>query len=243
LPRHQTAARIEALAPDPGGRFLEIGAGLGTAARDLARRYDAAEVVATDLTTEFLEELDEPNLTVLRHDVTTDPFPDAGFDLIHARWVLTNLPDRREVLQRLVRWLAPGGWLLLEDGAAFAVGSSPHAAYRRTALACLAAAQRRLGVDGRGEWARRYPAQLAEAGLVDCGTTGDWPGFRGGEPWPMFWRSSFERVLPEVLAAGDLDEDEAAAALAALADPGFHDMGITTVAAWGRRRTPGGIDG
>jgi SAM-dependent methyltransferase len=230
-----TAARIEALAPKPDGRYLEIGAGLGTTARHLARRYRTAEVVATDVTTEFLDELDEPNLTVLRHDVTTDAFPDAGFDLIHARWVLTNLRDRQEVLRRVVRWLAPGGWLLLEDGVSFPVDSSPHAAFRRTTLACLAAAQRRLGVDGRGEWARRYPAQLVEAALVDCGTAGDWPGFRGGEPWPMFWRSSFERVLPEVLAAGALDEGEAAAALAALADPAFHDMGITTVAAWGRR--------
>jgi hypothetical protein len=65
------------------------------------------------------------------------------------------------------------GWLLLEDGVSFPVGSSPHAAFRRTTLACLAAAQRRPGVDGRGEWARRYPAQLVEADLVDCGTAGD----------------------------------------------------------------------
>ncbi|MBO2453438.1 class I SAM-dependent methyltransferase [Actinomadura barringtoniae] len=231
----QTAARIRALAPKPDGRFLEIGAGLGTTARDLARSYRTAQVLATDLATEFLEELDEPNLTVLQHDVTTDDFPEAGFDLIHARWVLTNLREREEVLRRVVRWLAPGGWLLLEDGVGFAVDSSPHAGYRRTTLACVAAVQQRIGVDGRGEWGRRYPAQLVEAGLVDCGSTGDWPGFRGGEPWPMFWRTSFERVLPDVLAAGDLSEAEAAAGMAALADPAFQDMGITTVAAWGRR--------
>lgn len=230
-----TEARIAALAPRPGGRYLELGAGLGTTARLLARRDRTAEVVATDVTTEFLDELDEPNLTALRHDLTTDGFPEASFDLIHARWVLTNLRDRGAILPRIVRWLAPGGLLLLEDGAAFPVESSPHPAFRKTTLACLAAAERRLGVDGRGAWARRYPAQLREAGLVDCGSDGNWPGFRGGEAWPAFWRLSFERVLPDALATGDLSEDEAAAGLAALADPAFHDMGITTVAAWGRR--------
>jgi hypothetical protein len=51
----------------------------------------------------------------------------------------------------------------------------------------------------------------------------------------MFWRQSFERVLPDALATGDLDQDEAITGLAALTDPTFHDMGITTVAAWGRR--------
>lgn len=228
-----TAPRIEALDPKSGGRYLELGAGLGTTARWLARRYRTAQVVATDVTTAFLEELSEPNLTVLRHDLTTDGFPEATFDLIHARWVLTNLRERDAILRRVVRWLAPGGWLLLEDGADFPVHSSPHSAYRKTTLACLEAARRRLGIDGH--WARRYPAQLIDAALIDCGATGNWPGFRGGEPWPMFWRRSFERVLSDALATGDLDQDEANTGLAALTDPAFHDMGITTVAAWGRR--------
>ncbi|HZM84459.1 MAG TPA: class I SAM-dependent methyltransferase [Candidatus Limnocylindrales bacterium] len=39
----------------------------------------------------------------------------AAFDVIHARAVLTHLPERDEVLARLVAALRPGGWLLIED--------------------------------------------------------------------------------------------------------------------------------
>lgn len=227
----QTRRRLRALRPKPNGRFLELGAGLGTIASWLAGTYPAAEVVATDLSTAFMSELTEPNLTVLRHDLTIDNFPPRSFDLIHLRWVLSNLRDREAHLRRIVSWLAPGGVLLVEEGTDFALDSSRHDAYRRTVKACLAAANRRFGADG--SWTRRFPEPLAALGLRDCRSDGNWPGFSGGQPWPTFWRASFERVLPDALAAGDVTEQEATAGLAALMDPNFHDFGVTTIAAWG----------
>lgn len=229
-----TVPRLRALHPKRDGRFLDIGAGLGTVARWLAQEYRDAQVVATDVSTDFLRDLTEPNLTVLRHDLTVDDFPPASFDLIHTRWVLSNLREPVALLRRIVAWLAPGGWLLVEEGTDFAVTGSPHDALRRTTIACLRAANRRFGADGR--WTRELPTHLAELGLEDCGSNGNWPGFTGGQPWPAFWRLSFERVLPDVLATGELTEQQARIGLAALADPGFHDFGITTIAAWGRRR-------
>ncbi|WP_163511452.1 class I SAM-dependent methyltransferase [Fodinicola acaciae] len=230
-----TEQRIRALRPKPGGRFLELGAGLGTVARWLARTYPSAQVVATDVSTAFLSECREPNLLVLRHDLTTDGFRAASFDLIHLRWVLSNLSDGARHLRRIASWLAPGGVLLVEEASDFALASTRHEAYRRTATACLAAARRRFGADGA--WTRTFPEPLVAAGLRDCGSDGNWPGFTGGEPWPTFWRVSFQRVLPDALAAGDITEPEATAGLAALADPRVHDLGITTVAAWGRAAT------
>jgi trans-aconitate methyltransferase len=41
--------------------------------------------------------------------------PEGGFDLIHARLVLNWLPERLSVLDKLVKALKPGGWLLIED--------------------------------------------------------------------------------------------------------------------------------
>jgi trans-aconitate methyltransferase len=52
---------------------------------------------------------------VVRHDVTTDAIPSARYDLIHARLVLSHLPQRGDVMQRLVQALRPGGWLVIED--------------------------------------------------------------------------------------------------------------------------------
>jgi SAM-dependent methyltransferase len=234
-----TTRRLQALRPKPDGRFLELGAGLGTIAQWLARTHPGAEVVATDISTAFLRELTEPNLTALQHDLTTDDFPCGTFDLIHLRWVLSNLRGPETLLARITPWLAPGGWLLVEEATDLAVASSPHDAFRCTTYACLHAARRRFGADGH--WTRELPAHLAGLGLRDCGSDGNWPGFTGGEPWPTFWRLSFERVLPDVIVAGDLTEEEARTGLAALTDPTFHDFGITTIAAWGRRAASPGV--
>ena len=49
------------------------------------------------------------------HDVVQDDAPGDQFDLVHARLVLTHLPDRHEALARMVGSLRSGGWLLIED--------------------------------------------------------------------------------------------------------------------------------
>src|SRR5580704_15044729 len=111
-----TMRRIKALDLAPGARCLEVGGGRGSIARWLCEYAGpAGRVTATDLETGFLSELPLPNLEVLRHDVTSDEFPDRSFDLVHVRAVLMHIPERMAVLRRLVSWLAPGGWLLAED--------------------------------------------------------------------------------------------------------------------------------
>jgi ubiquinone/menaquinone biosynthesis C-methylase UbiE len=111
-----TVRRIKTLELAPGARCLEVGGGLGSMARWLCEYVGpAGRVTATDLDTGFLSELSLPNLEVLRHDVTSDEFPDGSFDLVHVRAVLMHIPDRMAVLRRMVSWLAPGGWLLAED--------------------------------------------------------------------------------------------------------------------------------
>ncbi|MGH3674064.1 MAG: hypothetical protein ACRDSH_26070 [Pseudonocardiaceae bacterium] len=52
------------------------------------------QVVATDVGTTFLDRLTAPNLQVMQHNVVSDDFPPGAFDLIHARWLLVNLPER-----------------------------------------------------------------------------------------------------------------------------------------------------
>jgi len=121
-----------------GWRCLEVGAGAGSVASWMARRVvgrnpagRSGHVTATDIDTRFLRELSDPNLTVLEHDVTADEFPQESFDLIHACFVLEHLPAREQVLDKMVRWLAPGGTLVLEAIAGFPVDSSPNPAFRQ----------------------------------------------------------------------------------------------------------------
>lgn len=107
--------------------------------------------------------------------MVTESFPPGSFDLIHARWVLVNLPQREEVLAKAVTWLAPGGWLVLEDLDTFPVDSSPHPALRRFSDAFEKFLADSHGADYRWAW-RRPPAALAEAGLLSKPTMPQvWP--------------------------------------------------------------------
>jgi ubiquinone/menaquinone biosynthesis C-methylase UbiE len=108
-----TKRRIGLLGLAPDVRCLEIGGGRGSIARWLCQDVaPQGQVTATDLETGFLSELPLPNLTVLRHDVRTDDFPEGSFELVHVRAVLMHIPERMATLRRMVSWLAPGAWRL-----------------------------------------------------------------------------------------------------------------------------------
>src|SRR5580704_5981809 len=94
----------------------EIGAGAGSIARWLAERVGpTGSVLATDIDPRFIPASQMGQLEVVRHDVTTDAIPAARYDLIHARLVLSHLPQRLDALVRLSQALRPGGWLVIED--------------------------------------------------------------------------------------------------------------------------------
>jgi SAM-dependent methyltransferase len=62
---------------------------------------------------------------VRRHDIATDPLPEAAFDLVHARLVLGHLPEREKALGHMVAALNPRGWLLVEDFDALSIRPDP----------------------------------------------------------------------------------------------------------------------
>jgi SAM-dependent methyltransferase len=70
--------------------------------------------VASDIDTAWMP-ADGAAFEVLRHDVGDEQPPAGAFDLVHARLLLTHVPQRIEALTSMVRALRPGGWLLVED--------------------------------------------------------------------------------------------------------------------------------
>src|SRR5947209_6431180 len=85
-----------------GWRCADLGPGTGSVAPLLAGSVGAAgHVLAVDTDTRFLEPLADATLGVRKQDITVEPLPAGGFDLVHARLLLEHLPARDDVLPAL----------------------------------------------------------------------------------------------------------------------------------------------
>lgn len=195
----------------PGWRCLEIGAGGGAVARWLAEQVGPdGRVTATDLDTRWLKQLQVPNLTVLRHDVTRDRLPSLMYDLIHCRLVLTHLPAPEAVIDRLIRSLRPRGWLVLEefdtgylDGACHRPRTEGEHRANRIRDAFTQLIEKRGGDLGLPS---RLPALLADRGFEAVEIRGS---FESGAGVRLLERANLDQVRDELIANGitraDLD--------------------------------------
>ena len=199
-----TIRRIERLGLVSGARSLEIGAGRGSIARWLCGHVGpGGRVTATDLETDFLAELSLPNLEVLRHDVRIDEFPERTFDLIHARTVLMHLPERMATLRRMVSWLAPGGWLLVEDadfGMWMGDADPIWAAHPR--------AWHEAFPNGFLSQGRAILRQIHRLGLERIGADAGLDIVQSGTPLCELYRLSIAATLTPAVAAGALTAED-----------------------------------
>lgn len=225
-------AALDRVAVPSDGQVLELGAGAGSIARRLAREVPDGRVVATDTDTAFLP-TDVRNLQPLRHDVRRDDFPDAAFDLIHARALFEHLPDAEAALARVTRWLKPGGVLMVEEIDGSPGSTGPHPELRRTGHAIARALDLEVGTDhGLG---RRMPTVLAELGLTDVEARYEAVPIGDGGAGEQFLRSTLRQLGPAIVAHGLLTEEDIDAFHAWLATPGVIDVALLLTCAWGTR--------
>ncbi|MFC7646894.1 class I SAM-dependent methyltransferase [Streptosporangium lutulentum] len=146
-----------------------MGAGGGSVALWLAERVaPTGSVLATDIKPGLIPR--RPGLTVAQHDIVNDPLPESAFDLIHARLVLSHLPRRRQVLERLRTVLRPGGWLQIDEIDITHWVAPPTLGPRVRDLygAYVAAMTRVLSAAGSDPtWGRSAARDMKEAGLVE----------------------------------------------------------------------------
>ena len=231
-----TIAHLERTGVAEGWRCLEVGAGAGSIAAWLARRAGAANVVATELYPQYLMSVAELGVRVVRHDVTRDPPVGADFDLIHARLLQEHLRSRDEVVARLSSWLAPGGWLVLED-VAFVPEIAVRPALRRLEEKWLELAAGTVGSDLT--WARTFPLPLERAGLTETAAEISSPVLRGGSAAAIAFEASVRVGVPALLAAGAITSEELDEVYAMCADPAVVDWSYQVLVAWGRRPAGG----
>jgi protein-L-isoaspartate O-methyltransferase len=229
-----TLRRLTKLGIAEGWRCLEVGAGNGSVAAWLAER--GADVVATDIKPQHVRP--HPGVTVLRHDVSTEELPPGPFHLIHARLLLAHLPQRCDVLFRMVERLAPGGALVIEEWGAVGAASVLYASdpdagtlfdRYQTALVQLLKAQ---GNDGG--WALRVPTVMVEAGLANVDTELSARSWRGGSAGCMLPVAVARELRDQLVAVGVAPSDLDSLA-GVLADPATLLAGNLTVSTCGRQ--------
>jgi ubiquinone/menaquinone biosynthesis C-methylase UbiE len=124
----EVTAWIRRLAADPPpGRILDLGSGTGTGAFALLERFEAADVIALDVSAEMLHRLSRQARTLgvadrirtVQADLDTAwPAIDA-VDLVWASRSLHHMADPDRVLAGVFATLRPGGLLVVAEIASF----------------------------------------------------------------------------------------------------------------------------
>jgi ubiquinone/menaquinone biosynthesis C-methylase UbiE len=217
-----------------GAAALEVGAGGGSIVEWLADELGAdGHVLATDLDTRFFDRLASDVVEVRRADVLADELPENAFDVVHTRLVLEHLPARDAALDRMVRALKPGGWLVVEDYDWTSFGFDPDGEVETRAANAVVALMTQAGFDAA--FGRRVVSALAARGLEDVAGEGRALVIDSGHPGSAFFTLSFAQLAPATVQAGLLTDDEVTTMRARLQAGDWHIFTPTMVAAIGRK--------
>ncbi|MFE5858729.1 class I SAM-dependent methyltransferase [Streptomyces sp. NPDC056500] len=209
-----------------GWRCWEVGAGDGSVARWLAARVGTSgHVVASDIKPHHVPS--HPRIEAIRHDLTSDPWPEPKFDLIHARLVLMHLADKEAIAARLAAHLRPGGALVLTDWycgcADQSMIKSPVDEYTTRIFQDYHDGVHKLaGQTGMDfDWASRTPDVLSAAGHRDI-TVRDYqaPG-EGGKPTALLARLHTSMLESFLLSETNLTATDLAVIRETLLNPEF----------------------
>ncbi|MER7395020.1 methyltransferase domain-containing protein [Streptomyces sp. NPDC000151] len=213
-------------------RCLELGAGAGSIAYWLAERVPDGSVLAVDIDPRFIDAGRAPGLEVRGSDITTDDFPPGSFDLIHARALFMHLPRREEMVERAMKWLAPGGWLVLEDVHFLPAADSPYPVWQQVHGAYLEA------LAGQGidlAWARRIPARLAAAGCDAVGLSVTPGGLGVDEVQDRLLSIRLIQSGPRLVEAGLATAEQIEAAQRLVESDPAPDVSTFVYSAWGQK--------
>jgi ubiquinone/menaquinone biosynthesis C-methylase UbiE len=196
----------------PGMTCLEVGCGGGDLACDMAQMVGlAGNIVATDIDEKKLEIAGQEaqaqqlaNVEFRLADITeTDP--GTSFDLVHARFLLTHLPNPAQALARMRQALRPGGVVVIEDIDFRGHFSHPETVALGRYVELYTEVVRRKGADAN--IGPRLPALLRETGFENVRMNVVQPAGSDGEVKLLNPRT-MENIADAVLAEGLADADE-----------------------------------
>ena len=232
-----TIRHLENRGISEGWSCLEVGGGSGSIAAWLARRVGSTgSVLVTDLDPRYLQFFGAQNVEVRRHNIVTDPLPEAAFDLIHARLVLMHVTEREQVLARLVTALKPGGWLVDEEYDSASLLPDPVLNPCEVFLEAQRALMRLFDDRGVGRrWGRMLFGRLRSLGLVDVDAEARISTWHCGSTGALMMRANFEQLREVLIDGGYISRQEFDRDIARLDDPSFMMPSPILWTAWGRR--------
>lgn len=192
----------------PGMTVMDVGAGPGYAAFDLARLVGpTGKVIAIDQAPAFLDALRRgaemrglANIETIESDLADVDWPEAVCDAIWSRWCLSFVPNVAGVLAGIDRALKPGGVFIAQeyvDYRSFRIEPA-EPVYERFIEAVR---ESWLHFGGDPEIGRRLPVMMSNLGwrtealtpLIHAAKPGDWVW-----TWPMAWLEQSPDRLAEL---------------------------------------------
>jgi hypothetical protein len=141
-----------------------------------------------------------------------------------------HVPTDRELLCRIVSWLNPGGWLLLEepDFGMWLADADP-------GWAMLPEATNKAFPNMSLSRGRSLLREIHQLGLVDVGADAEADIIVPGTPLAEFTALSLKAVGPHQVAASALSPEQAAALAARPTQDDFLGCGFVHIGVWARR--------
>jgi 2-polyprenyl-3-methyl-5-hydroxy-6-metoxy-1,4-benzoquinol methylase len=188
-----------------GWQCLEIGAGAGSIMGWLSSQVGVeGKVTAIDVDTRFVADTPLSNVEVIQADINQVTLANNCFDLIHARNILIHLADYQTILSKMLSWLKPNGWLVLEEPDFSAIKfisgtTNEHQAFNRVKDAiCQMFINRGLDYD----LGLKLPSLLQQLGLQQLQVENDVPISPGGSDVAMMMKLSALQLAEKYIATG-----------------------------------------
>ena len=231
-----TILYLKEIGVEKGWRCAEVGAGTGSIARWLCECVgESGHVVATDINTVFLAELDYSNLEVRRQNIVTEPLEEDSYDLIHVKILIQHLPYREKILQQLVAALRPKGYLLVEESDIRSIQTcEPPSLILTKAAAALATLFTFIGSDAA--YGLKLLPDVKKTGLHILGSDCQLSAIQCGSPEIVTLTLSLELLCTQIVSQGLMSQQEMKTALEQLRQPSNTMIYTpTTISVWGQR--------